>query len=114
MKVHQETFVSQLLHSYGLDSGSMSIAIVAMALPDSNDVPPTPTELKVLQKHAGELNWLATRTRLDLSYYVSVLASVSTQHGAWALQLAKKVLRYLLGTTIMWNRVEDHKELVEG
>ena len=103
MKVHQEMFVAQLLKSYGLDSGSKSIATLAMALPDSNDVPPTPTELKALQKHAGDLNWLATRTRPDLSYYVSVLASVSTQHGAWALQLAKR----FCATYLAQHRVES-------
>ena len=41
VKVHQEMFVAQLLRSYGLDNGSKSIATVAMALPDSNDMPPT-------------------------------------------------------------------------
>jgi hypothetical protein len=61
-------------------------------------VPPTASELKQIQGYAGEFNWLATRTRPDLSYWTSILASAATKHGAWCLQLAKKVLRYLLGT----------------
>ena len=59
---------------------------------------PTPAELKVLQCHSGEFNWLATRTRLDLSYYTSLLASSCSKHADWSLDLAKKILRFLAGT----------------
>ena len=59
---------------------------------------PTAKELKTIQAHAGELNWLATRTRADIAYFTSVIASASTRYPDWALALCKKVLRYLLGT----------------
>ena len=59
---------------------------------------PTPAEPKVLQCHSGELNWLATRTRLDLSYYTSLLASSCSKHADWSLDLAKKIFRFLAGT----------------
>ena len=46
----------------------------------------------------GELNWLATRTRADLAYVVSLAASTCTHYGAWTEMLCKKIFRYLLGT----------------
>ena len=59
---------------------------------------PSPAELKKLQTHSGEFNWLATRTRVDLSYYTSLLASALTKHKDWSLELAQKILRYLAST----------------
>ena len=46
---------------------------------------------------AGEFNWLSTRTRADLGYWTSLISSAATKHGAWSIELGKKVLRYLLG-----------------
>ena len=66
-------------------------------LPTEQD-PPSPKVLKELQGYSGAFNWLATRTRPDLAYYVSVLASACTRFASWALELAKKLLRYLRGT----------------
>ena len=69
-----------------------------MALPGADDQPPTASELKQIQVHAGELSWLATHTRADLAYWTSILASAATKHESWRLALVKKVHRYLPGT----------------
>ena len=66
-------------------------------LPVEPDVP-SEAGLRELQGYGGEFNWLATRTRPDISYYTSVLASACTKHAAWSLELAKKILRFLKGT----------------
>merc|ERR1711884_692914 len=50
------------------------------------------------RRPAGSFNWLATRTRPDLAYYVSLLASSASRQAAWSQGLAHKVLRYLAGT----------------
>ena len=88
--VHQATFVRQLLRRHGLDEHSKGINTVQMPVPTKADLPPTPEQLKKLQGIAGELNWLATRTRSDLAYFTSVLASTATIHGEWSLQLGTK------------------------
>eukprot|EP00959_Pyramimonas_sp_CCMP1952_P058705 1225763-Pyramimonas_sp.AAC.1 len=46
--------------------------------------------LRALQAYAGEFNWLATRSRADVAYFVSLLASALTKHAGWSEQLAKK------------------------
>ena len=98
LHIHQRDFIRKLLVSYGLDNLSTGIAAVQMALPTEADQPPDAKLLKELQKHAGEFNWLATRTRPDLSYFTSVIASAAQKHGDWTKQLCRKVLRYLLKT----------------
>ena len=67
------------------------------------------------QGFSGEFNWLATRTRPDMSYFTSVLASACSKQNTWSLSLAKKILRYLLTTReqgILLTRSGDLKELV--
>ena len=46
---------------------------------------------------AGGLNWLATRTRPDIAFTVSQLASAAARAPQRALALGKRVLRYLAG-----------------
>ena len=100
LKIHQRTFIKQLLARYGHEAGkSKGISAITMELPDpTKERAPTAAELKKLQTAAGELNWLATRTRADLAYYASVLASSSTRFAEWSVQLWTKVLRYLVNT----------------
>ena len=99
--IHQQTFTKQILAKHELDKLSKPINVIQMAAPEATDKPPTAGELKLLQTFAGEFNWLSTRTRSDLAYYTSIIASAASQYGSWTLQLCKKVLRYLLGT---WNQ----------
>ena len=96
--VHQRTFIKQLLAKHGIDQTSKPMTSIQMPNPASGDKPPDTKELRQLQAYAGELNWLATRTRCDSSYVTSVIASAATQYAAWTLALCKKVLRYLCGT----------------
>ena len=98
--IHQRAFVQQLLAKYGLDQDkSKGIAAVVAPVPsEQTDRPPTPAELKELQAAAGELNWLATRTRADLAYFASVLAPGSTKYATWCQDVFKKILRYLVRT----------------
>ena len=47
---------------------------------------------------AGGLNWLATRTRPAIGFYVSQFASVATRCPLRAIELGKRCLRYVRGT----------------
>ena len=96
--VHQKTFIKKLLADHGLDTMSKGMKAVTVAMPTDEDLPPDAQLLKKLQRHAGEFNWLATRTRPDMAYFTSVIASAAKSHGDWTLGLCRKVLRYLLET----------------
>ena len=54
--------------------------------------------LKQAQKVAGELLWLATRTRVDIAYTMHRLCSIVTTNPARVLRMHKCILRYLKGT----------------
>ena len=97
LEIHQESFVRMILIKHGLDETSKSLSTVVMSHPTDKDLPPDSSTLKRIQGMAGEFNWLATRTRADLGYWTSLISSAATKHGAWSLELGKKVLRYLLG-----------------
>ena len=71
--------------------------------------------MKELQGYSGEFNWLATRTRPDMSYYTSVLASACSRYKKWAFTLAQKILRFLVATSeqgILITRKGNLNELV--
>ena len=94
--VHQHSFIQELLvkHGYHASSGGDHITMEAV----TEEPPPTAAELKTLQSYAGELNWLATRSRADLAYDVSILASCLGKHPQWAFRFWRKIMRYLKGT----------------
>ena len=82
-----------------------------MSNPEPDDKPPNQRELRQLQAYAGEFNWLATRTRCDLSYVTSVIASAASQYANWTLALCKQVLRYICGTVTACLRFPPTGEL---
>ena len=92
--LHQTKFVSGLLEKYSLQTCKGNKAVQIDKLPVEEDVPTAPM-LKQLQGHSGEFNWLATRTRPDISYYTSLLASACSRYSRWSQELAMKILRYL-------------------
>ena len=55
--------------------------------------------VRTAQRLAGGLNWLATRARPDIAFYVSQLASAATRCPDRAIRLGKQCLRYLAGTS---------------
>ena len=59
---------------------------------------PTLQSVRKAQRIAGGLNWLATRTRPEIAFYVSQISSAATRVPARAIALGKRCLRYLAGT----------------
>jgi hypothetical protein len=93
----QETFVNSLLSKYNMSSGKGNKCVQIDKLPEEEDIP-TPKDLKALQAFSGEFNWLATRTRPDMSYLTSLIAQAVTKYSKWSFELAHKILRYLVET----------------
>ena len=52
-------------------------------------------EIRLAQAAVGELLWLSTRTRPDLSYSVQRMASYATSDPQRTLRMHKRVLRFL-------------------
>ena len=56
---------------------------------------PTPELVNKAQKLVGELMWLSTRTRPDISYASSRCAQEILIHPAWVIEQATQVWKYL-------------------
>ena len=93
----QTAFTENLLQKHEMDHSNAIKCIQMGPIPEKLDVPDARV-LKQLQGFSGEFNWLATRTRPDIAYYTSLLASSCTKFATWSLELAKKILRFLQGT----------------
>ena len=92
----QERFIKGMLEKYGLEkcSANKTVTMDKLSESDEGDIP-SADQLRALQAHGGEFNWLATRTRPDISYCTSLLASACTKQAQWCFVLAGKILRYL-------------------
>ena len=75
-----------------------SLEDVQEQLEDEAGQEPDAGDVRQAQRLAGGLNWLATRTRPDISFVVSQLSSAATRAPLRAIALGKKCLRYLAGT----------------
>ena len=96
LMVNQEKFVDILLLKYTMHKRNPIKCVQIANLPDTSDVLTIPT-LRFLQAYSGDFNWLATRTRTDVSYYTALLASACSKYDQWVFELAQKILRYLKG-----------------
>lgn len=53
---------------------------------------------KILQEYVGELNWLSTQTRPDISTITNIIAQYNSKCSKGHIDAAKYVIHYLLGT----------------
>jgi hypothetical protein len=67
--LHQRQSIDSLLEKHGPTRLKGNSSVQVEELPA--EAIPFAAELKKLQTHSGESNWLATRARADLSYYTS-------------------------------------------
>ena len=73
-----------------------------------------PTDVKQCQTLVGELLWLSTRTRPDLSFAVAYLGARVTKSPKGVLELARHVVGYLAATQIWcWNMDLVHQSLID-
>ena len=93
LRIHQTTFCRSLLAKHGMDSTCKSVTTIQVGHPEG-EREPTAEELRALQSFAGEFNWLSTRTRPDIAYFTSLLASSLAKCPDWALALAKRIVRH--------------------
>ena len=98
IRVHQHRYVHEILSRYDPDPEGADVPTDG-ACP-ANDEPDPVDEtyrinLKAAQEAAGELLWLSTHTRLDISHAVSLLGADIARRPSRAVMRAKQVRRYL-------------------
>ncbi|CAE7684621.1 RE1, partial [Symbiodinium necroappetens] len=94
--VNQASYIKDMLERHeGFKPQSVPLA---RALPQEGDPEPDEAHLKLCQKASGELLWLAVRTRPDLAYSCSRIASIMSRRPKEAYLGALGVIGYLSQT----------------
>ena len=108
LHIHQRKYLLDLLNRYpDVTGGASQPGLKEPDDPIAKDhTQPDLNRLRLAQKLAGELLWIATKTRPDLIYVTSRIGQYITRHVEFAIQLAHNALRYLRSTV--------HYEIIYG
>jgi hypothetical protein len=115
LELSQEAFIEKILRKFNMsESKSVTTPLPKVIPSNTKEANTVFKEVKLYQQLIGSLNYLSTRTRPDISYSVSYLASFLQQPTEQSFSLAKRVLRYLKGTKD-WRltyKKEDESKLI--
>ena len=93
----QRAYVRELVKRHGLDGASQNMPIPTFDEPEE-EADRTAEEVRAAQQIAGELQWVATKTRVDVAYAVSRVGSATVRSPRWAVQTGLGILKYLNAT----------------
>ena len=102
--VHQRPYTNDLLKKHQMDGcTSTKILLDKETEEDKENQSEPSTEVKIedareAQKIAGEILWLSTRSRPDLSYPIQKMTSEAQGNPKKAIKIGTRILRYLKGT----------------
>ena len=100
LKVSQTRYVQQMLESHGMTSCNTAPTPAEVEASDpEEEEKPEPHLVKEAQGIVGEIGWVANRSRPDIAYAFSRAASCTSSKPRRAVKLAKRILRYLKGTS---------------
>ena len=100
--VNQRGYIEEILRAHGVPAEAKDKIPLAkdqssFELLDS-DLPSTPEAVTQSQRITGELMWLAQRSRPDIAFTCSLMASITLRSPERCLAIGAKTLRYLQGT----------------
>jgi hypothetical protein len=96
-RLTQGRFVDKLLATHNMATANPTATPMEdWSEPELEDA--SCSEITLAQELIGGLQWLSTKTRLDISYATGVLASLTTKCPNWVVARGKRILRYLAGT----------------
>ncbi|CAE7732097.1 RE1, partial [Symbiodinium necroappetens] len=101
--LNQEPYIHELTRLHAIPPTQRDLIPVAKGQ-SSFEVEPeeavfTSSELKLAQQLAGEVLWVAQRTRPDISYTSSLISSLSARAPRRAAAIARKCIGFLQGTS---------------
>ena len=108
LHIHPRKYILDLLNRYpDIVGGSAQPGLKEPdEVPPHDRPPPDLAKVRLAQKLAGELLWIATKTRPDLIYVTSRIGQFVTRNVEFAIQLSHNALRYLRSTA--------HYEIIYG
>ena len=107
----QQGYIQELLRAHGIKTTQQDRVPITKDLAYLPDQPEKSEEAEVrrAQQLTGEALWVAQRTRPDLSYTTSIMASMCTRNPSQVVAIGGKVLGYLqrtmfFGLTVQWEK----------
>ena len=98
--LHQKQFVQNLIKKHGLqDAKVVSTPLDVSVRLEKDDGVSKPVDAAIYQSIVGGLMYASTATRPDISFAVGVLSKFCSKPNMTHLTAAKRVLRYLKGTS---------------
>ena len=117
----QAGYIRDLLRQHGVPEqpeGGMTVPCQREWLQDDSDeevqAPPEESVVKLAQKVTGEVLWLSTRSRPELTHAVACVASYALRKPFKSLEISKRILKYLSRTVEygIWYKVEPQDPLL--
>ncbi|CAE7459070.1 GIP, partial [Symbiodinium sp. CCMP2592] len=98
----QRGYIEEVVRSYGFSEDDKAKIPLAKDLASfewvEGDLEPTPDAVASAQRVTGEVMWMAHKTRADVAYTSSLMASITLKAPYRCLDIGYKVLKYLYGT----------------
>ena len=89
--------MKELVKRHGLEGKVQNLPIAGFDEPEE-ETDRTAADVRAAQQIAGELQWVSTKTRPDISYAVSRVGSATVRSPKWAVEAGKGILKYLSTT----------------
>ena len=107
LSISQGAYVQELLRSHGVENPHcckvpLSREHAVLEVPEE-EAGANLQDIRDAQQRTGEILWLSQRSRPDLAYLSSIMASLSTRSPRRAIQLGQRALGYLFKTR--WYRL---------
>lgn len=97
IRLSQEGYTRDLLERYQIEESDNTSEVAPLPKLTDEDMEgnPTPQDLRSAQSLVGELLWLSTKTRPDLSFSVGALGRMVRKNPKRVCELGMQTLRYL-------------------
>ena len=100
--INQRGYIEEILRAHGVPAEAKDKIPLAKDQASfeflDTDLPATPEAITESQRITGELMWLAQRSRPDIAFTCSLMASITLKAPERSLVIGAKTLRYLQGT----------------
>ena len=97
----QRSYIEELLRLHQISEHALNLIPVPRDMANfdvDEDMTPDPQQIRVAQQCAGELLWVAQRTRPDVSFASSLVASLSTRDPSRVASIMERTLGFLQRT----------------
>ena len=110
---NQRSYIKELGKRYGMENEKQAVPIKDVTEPEEEEGR-TLEQVREAQKIAGEIQCVATKTRLDIMFAVAKVGSATAKSPVWAKEIGLGILRYLVSTQTLGIEFKAWEYLRQG